>query len=304
MSVSDPSFIIECMFELCSDGELLVVVDGAHREQSMQMARKLAAVAQLLGRRIEEELAVDLDARSMITGFARATAEVSAVMNMTAARARQLVAQAEALDCRLPAVASLLAAGQVDWHAVEIVIARTELVDDDKCAALDAMVAEQISDWQCWSRRRIIDAVDVAVHTIDAEAAKQRRVVAFDERGVTVTARPDGMARVRANLGATAGAAFDKRLSQMATAVCRRDPRTLKQRRADALVALLDSTVLACQCDDTECPARGEQPPAPSTRTVINVIATAATVSGDSDQPGYLSGFGVIDAELGRGVGT
>jgi hypothetical protein len=31
--------------------------------------------------------------------------------------------------------------------------------------------------------------------------------------------------------------------------------------------------------------------------TVINVIATEATINGDSDQPGYLEGYGVIDAD-------
>ncbi len=35
-------------------------------------------------------------------------------------------------------------------------------------------------------------------------------------------------------------------------------------------------------------------------RTVVNVIASEATVTGDSDQPGYLAGYGVIDAELVR----
>ena len=33
---------------------------------------------------------------------------------------------------------------------------------------------------------------------------------------------------------------------------------------------------------------------------MINVIATKATVTGDSDQPGYLEGYGVIDAEQVR----
>jgi hypothetical protein len=33
---------------------------------------------------------------------------------------------------------------------------------------------------------------------------------------------------------------------------------------------------------------------------VISVIATEATVTGDSDQPGYLEGYGVIDAEQVR----
>jgi hypothetical protein len=34
--------------------------------------------------------------------------------------------------------------------------------------------------------------------------------------------------------------------------------------------------------------------------TVINVIASEATVTGDSDQPGHLEGYGVIDAEQVR----
>lgn len=288
------------MFESWSSGELLTVVEDAHRQESVLIARKLAAVAELLGRRVEEELALDADARSMISGFARTTAEVSAAMNMTATRARQLVAQAEALNCRLPAVGALLATGHVDWYSVEIIIARTELVDDDKCALVDATLAQQVSDWACWSRQRIINAVDLAVKTIDAEAAKQRRVVAFDDRGVQVSAGLDGMARVRAQLSASAGALFDKRLSELAKTVCKGDPRTHKQRRADALEAVLDGQLLACQCENPDCPNRSTPAPAASAKPVINVIAPAATVNGTGEQPGYLVGFGVIDAAMVR----
>ncbi|GAB3235933.1 HNH endonuclease signature motif containing protein [Mycolicibacterium hippocampi] len=269
----------------------------------MQMARKLAAVAQLLGQRIEEALQIDADAASMIAGFARTTAEVSAAMNMSAARARHLVGQAETLDCRLPAVGALLAAGHVDWHIVEIILARTALVDEDKCAVLDAVLAEQISDWQCWSRVRVINAVDAKINTIDAEAAKQRRVVAFDQRHVHVTAGPDGTAQVRAKLPAAAAAAFDRRLSEVAKQVCTGDPRTLEQRRADAVDALVDGVGLTCRCDSPDCPSRAEDAPAqPAARVkpVINVIATEATVAGNSEAPGYLAGFGVIDAEMVR----
>lgn len=35
---------------------------------------------------------------------------------------------------------------------------------------------------------------------------------------------------------------------------------------------------------------------------VINVIATEATLAGDSDEPGYLDGYGVIDADQVRGL--
>ncbi len=81
------------------------------------MARKLAAIAELLGRRIEQELAGEQNGAAMISGFNRAAAEVSAAMNMTTAAARVLVGHAEALAVRLPAVAAQLAGGasRVAW---------------------------------------------------------------------------------------------------------------------------------------------------------------------------------------------
>ena len=36
---------------------------------------------------------------------------------------------------------------------------------------------------------------------------------------------------------------------------------------------------------------------------MINVIASENTVTGESEQPGYLEGYGVIDADLVRQLG-
>jgi hypothetical protein len=237
----------------------------------------------------------------MITGFARTTAEVSAAMNMSPMGANHLVAQAEALDTRLPKVAALLADGKTDWRTVQLIITRTELVGDELIAQLDASLAERIGRWRCWSRRRIINAVDAAVGAIDPDAAKERQVRADDDRHISVIALPDGMAQVRGSLNATAGAAFDKRLSQMATSVCAKDSRSIAQRRADAMIALTEGRALRCDCGQSDCPTRStDTEPAPGeVRTVINVIASEETVLGESDQPGYLEGYGVIDAELG-----
>ncbi|MBX7435562.1 13E12 repeat family protein, partial [Mycobacterium sp. Y57] len=104
------------MFDTLADVDLLAVVDDSHRQESMVMARKLAAIAQLLARRVEAGLAVDEDMASVISGFNRTAAEVAAVMNMTPGAARTLVAAAEALDVRLPAVGALLATGGIDWR--------------------------------------------------------------------------------------------------------------------------------------------------------------------------------------------
>ena len=267
------------------------------------MAHRLGAIAALLWLRISQAEEADPDpGYTMITGFARTTAEVSAAMNMSPMGANHLVAQAESLDTRLPKVAALLAAGTTDWRTVQVIVARTELVSHSLIARLDQSLADRIGRWQCWSRRRIINAVDAAVRTIDPDAAKERRVRADDDRHISVTPLPDGMAQVRGSLPATAGAVFDKRLSEMATSVCGKDSRTIAQRRADALTALCAGRALACDCGQPDCPTRGsdtEVPPS-GVRTVINVIASEDTVNGNSEQPGYLEGYGVIDAEQVR----
>ena len=80
------------------------------------MAHRCAAIAALLAVRTAEAEEADPDPGwSMITGFARTTAEVSAAIeNMSPMGAKHLVGQAEALDIRLPKVAALLAEGKVE----------------------------------------------------------------------------------------------------------------------------------------------------------------------------------------------
>jgi Domain of unknown function (DUF222) len=291
------------MFECATPDALIGEIEASQRQESALMAHRCAAIAALLWQRMEEAEEADPDpGYAMVTGFARTTAEVSAAMNMSPRGAQHLVAQAEALDTRLPKVAALLAEGKTDWRTVQVIIARTELVGDNLIDELDASLAQRIGSWQCWSRRRIINAIDAAVRAIDPDAAKERRVRADDDRHISVTPLPDGMAQVRGSLPATAGAAFDKKLSEMATSVCAKDSRTIAQRRADAATALVERRALACDCGQAECPARStdaELTPG-GVRTVINVIASEDTVTGISEQPGYLEGYGVIDADQVR----
>jgi len=286
------------MFEGTSPDALVGEIEDCWRGESKLIARRMAAVADLLWHRTGEAEHADSDdpGYALITGFARTSAEVSAAMNMSPMAASQIVAQAEALDTRLPQVAQLLADGTVDWPTVKLIITRTDLVDGALMAQLDQSMAERILKWQCWSRRRVINAVDAAVRAIDPEAAKERRVTADNARNVSITAEPNGMARLHGALPAPAASIVDKRLTELATSVCSGDTRTIAQRRADALVALSEGQPLACNCDQADCPARVTDTPS-SARFVINVIATQDTVEGRSEQPGYLEGYGVIDAD-------
>jgi len=296
--------MIEHMFEYENADDLIGEIEDCGRKESMIIGQRLSAVAALLWLRTgEAEDAQSADpGYALITGFARTCAEVSAAMNMSPMASSKMVANAETLDTRLPKVGQLLAEGKTDWRTVALIITRTDVVDGGLIAQLDQSIAQRIRNWQCWSRRRIINAVDAAVRALDPQAAKERRVTADNARNVTIVAKPNGMAQVRGALAAPAAAVVDKRLTEMASSVCRHDTRTITQRRADALLALSEGRELACNCGRADCPARvSEQSASPSAaRFVINVIASQETVTGCSDQPGYLQGYGVIDAEQVR----
>jgi hypothetical protein len=108
------------MFEEPVDPSALVaVIESTHREESMLVARRLAAVAALLRHRVataerpEQEYAE-------IDGFEQTAAEVSAAMNLSPMGASFLVSHAEALHTRLPRIAALLAEGRTDWRTVRL----------------------------------------------------------------------------------------------------------------------------------------------------------------------------------------
>ena len=281
--------------------QLVGVVDSTHRQESLLVAQRLAAVAALLGHRVAR--AADLAERggyAEIDPYQQTTAEVAAAMNLSPMAASFVVSDAEALDVRLPKVAALLAEGRTDWRAVRTIIRRTELVTDEQLVAkLDESLSKRIGNWQGWSQRRVINAVDAAVRAIDPDAARERRQAAEDERRIGINTLDNGMAEVSGTVAAAAAMAFDQRLSELAKQVCGADPRTMDQRRADALDALARGSVLACACGQPDCPAAADSG---AVRVVINVIATDQTVNGDSDRPGYLEGYGVIDAEQVRAL--
>ena len=229
------------MFESAYDPATLVaVVESIHRQESVLVARRMAAVAALLRHRVAAaERAEHRQGYAVIGGFEQTTAEVAAAMNLSPMAASYLVSDAEALDTRLPGVAALLAAGRTDWRTVRLIISRTDLVADAELVArLDQSLAARLGTWRGWSRQRIINAVDAAVRTIDPDAARERRVGAEDDRHIGINPLDNGMAEVYGTIAAAAATAFDRRLSQLAKQVCPADPRTLDQRRADALAAL------------------------------------------------------------------
>ena len=124
-----------------------------------------------------------------------------------------------------------------------------------------------------------------------------------DDRYVEIVPTEVGMAGVFGNIHAADGAALAQRLDALAATVCQHDPRTMRQRRADACGPLARGQAsLACQCGSADCPAAAQRHA--TAATVIHVLAEQATLDGRSDKPGYLPGFGILPADSVRALAT
>jgi hypothetical protein len=84
-------------------------------------------------------------------------------------------------------------------------------------------------------------------------------------------------------LYSTDAAVLDRRLTQMTHEVCHDDPRTIAQRRADALGALAAGAErLACGCGNTDCVA-GVEADQRASSVVIHVVAEESALTAAPD---------------------
>ncbi|WP_232718545.1 HNH endonuclease signature motif containing protein [Gordonia metallireducens] len=230
-------------------------------------------------------------------GFEQATAELGAALTITAAEARGLIRTGDAMRYRLPLTGTTLACGRIDLRRFMIALNRTDFVDDATMPMVDAALAEAILARDPMSTTRFTALVDQIVHRQAPEAVKRRNDQATRDRGVNI--RPDrhqpGQSRITGHFPHTDAAALNAQLTAMATGVHTGDPRTMPQRRADALLALAHGKqTLDCQCPDcapppaeqnldTPEPADAATPePQPTPVAVPGVTDTTATEPDDN----------------------
>ncbi|OBG30371.1 hypothetical protein A5673_04030 [Mycobacterium sp. E3198] len=274
---------------------LLDRVGEAGRAEARAAAERLVAVGELLMVRCRDsgeqpDWAAD--------AWDATAAQVGAVLNCSVARAHGYLRYAMALRDRLPEVGKAFAAGDIDYRAFQTIVFRTDLITDPAVLArVDARVAVLVSRRRSLTRAGLAAAVDRVVLAVDRDALR-RAAKAVEDRYVDVVADSSGMAWLEGRLFAPAGQALDRRLDELAGSVCDGDPRTAKQRRADALAALAAGAQrLVCGCCSAECPMAGA--PAPASNVVIHVVADQGAVEGSGTTPGILPGFdGLIPAEL------
>ena len=307
MGLSVGSITIEPMFESAAslptfvgvdDAGVVDVLTDAARRQNAACGRELAAIGELYARRAPED---DIDRGNWaIDGHENVVAEIAAALSISRGRARRRLHYAITLRERLPRVAEVFARGLIDFRLVAAVVSRAELVENaDLVTKLDAAIARHAPKWMRLSEPKLFERIDWWVLRFDP-AGKRVPRERTEDRYVDIAPTDAGLAAVWAQLRGTDGAALDQKLDALAETVCAADPRTKKQRRADALGALVAGlSAVQCECGSSDCQAAQRRP---ATGVIIHVLAEQATLSGDSQAPGFLPGFGPLPANSLRDI--
>ncbi|HEU4361772.1 MAG TPA: HNH endonuclease signature motif containing protein [Mycobacterium sp.] len=219
--------------------------------------------------------------------------EIGAALKISRHAAESYLCHARALRRRLPQVGALLTAGELSYGNFKTIVYRTDLITDpDILAKVDATLAARIHRWPGITRGWLAGYVDKIVTQVDQDAVRQRHT----DRELSIFGNSDGVTEVFGRLFTPDAHVLDARLDALANTVCPDDPRTHKQRRADALGALAGGAErLACRCGHPDCAAAT----AVAKPVLIHIIAEQATLDGTSQIPGSLIGAdALIPAEL------
>jgi Domain of unknown function (DUF222) len=253
---------------------------GAGRAEARAAADRLDAVAELFEMRRAER---GEQADWAVDTWAAVGAEVAAAFRISQGMAGSYLRYALAMRERLPQVAAVFRAGDIDYRLFQTIVYRTDLITDaELLARVDAELAVKVARWPSMTRGQLAGQVDKIVAHVDADAVRQRRQRQTD-RDIWIGDRDGGISLIQGSLFTPDAHALEKRLDALAATLCEHDPRTREQRRADALGALAASVDrLGCRCGRPDC-AAGKRPAA--TPVVIHVIAEQSTIDGGGGAP-------------------
>jgi Domain of unknown function (DUF222) len=272
------------------DSLVIAAITGWACVEAAASARRLAAIAELVRRRADGPTDC---AQWSCDNWDSMAAEVAAASHVSHGMASGQMYLSVALRDRLPNVAALFVDGAISARLVAAIVWRTDLIKDEAALALaDKTLAEEAIRFGPLSVAKTEQAIDAIVDRYDPAALRRTRAAARGRELVIDSPHSrDGTTNLWGTLYSTDAAVLDRRLTQMAHDVCDDDPRTIAQRRADALGALAaGADRLACGCGNAACPA-GVDVNQRATSVVIHVVAeeSALTASPDPQMSGERS---------------
>ena len=157
-------------------------VGVAWRAENRAAAAQLVAIDELFAYRLSrcsetEEWAIDT--------MEAVAAEVGAALRISQALAASRLRYARAMRERLPQVAEVFEAGDIDFRSFQTIVYRTDLITDgDVLAAVDAQLAANVARWSSMTRARLAGQVDKIVANADADAVRAPREAPGRPRGL------------------------------------------------------------------------------------------------------------------------
>lgn len=260
------------------------------REENACGARRLFAIGQLYEVRSPED-----DTEKLcwaIDGHTSLVAEVATGLAISRGRAAAQVKIAIALYTRLPRVLHVAKTGLLDYRMLSTIVSRTCLiVDDEIMGRVDDRLAECVPKWVRLSDPKLESRINGVIAAQDPDAVRIREEIRA-ERHIGSSPNGDGTAEVYGTLDAAAVAAMEAVLEAMAGTVCPGDPRTKKQLRADAFMAVFAGQVWSCQCGQSDCPGEPLPPTGttPRAKLIVHVVADRAGTTA------MVPGYGLITA--------
>ncbi len=286
-----------------SDGGLVDALRRAHGATAFAQAAEVRAVRELYRRHRAGNAA---PGPGGVRAGEFAAAEISMAVQISEQLAAALIDIGLALD-RLPHTREAFGSGRLDLARVQVIVDNARGLSNDLLADLEQPLVEAAART---TPTRLRQTARRWLTRLDGTGEGRRREQREDCRDIRLTAVQDGAAVVAGLLPAEDAQTVAMRLREMALEVCTADPRSMPQRRADALVALADGTGrLRCACGrGKRCTATfpasetGIPTSAAARRPLIQIGVSARTLAGSSDDPGQLLGYGPIDAELVRRI--
>ncbi|OZF04463.1 hypothetical protein CH300_13735 [Rhodococcus sp. 15-1154-1] len=225
-------------------------------------------------------------------------ASVTLALSRTATRERLIVGRE--LEERLPAILDAFRAGDLDYQRVRTVALVLSKASDNTVRGIEADVLA--SARRC-SIRRLRERI--WAHWFDyneAEALAARKAAESEERCASIKHGADGMATLFAKMTALEGVECNSVLDEIAGTVCAHDPRSTRQLRGHALVALPHrEEAIACLCGREDCPVRGSGYLGRRRRPhLLQILISAETLLGLASEPATLGDGTVLDPDTAR----
>jgi hypothetical protein len=295
-----------------ADADLVEAIVAFDRMASWAAARQAELLAEFARRRPADDMEAARSERACAAS-PYAPDEIGLALRLCRGTAAIRIAQAQRLDAELPATLRAWREGRIDATKVRAILDRTAHLDPDKAALVQDRVLSRAPEQTAGQLRA---ALGRAVIAVDPEGAARRHTEARRERRVAVNPDQDGMASLWALLPAPDALSCYEWLTRLARGLGAEDPRGMDARRADLMTALLTGrlTVTAPAAGSAPNARTGSDPgsnspervpmpvPVNPGKPLVQVVVPLDTLTGASEQPGDLVGYGAIPAPLAREI--